>query len=516
MVHSSGRVRLGALATGALVLALSGVACSGPGGDLVAVDPTPAPGTSSSPITADVSDDWQMVTAGVGNGGELWGQGCTSSGPYTVVRASDGARSIKVSAANYRGCSDGLDEISLAFPAGNPEELKIDGRRALLATEAEVWEDDRPDLPRGFVDLLVDADDSLAVRAQSTDVPRAELLEVAALAILDDDHRLAPRFDQLPSGFEVVGSVNATGEQAMEPLFSPGTDLVPGDDRTHTLGWSVGPADGVTPSSPVAGILAVPAGTVSFEALKLAHAIWTTDGSVDPIEIDGRPAVSVGDTVITEAEWGDQLIVTMESNDLAADGPPPTVDELVELAGAVRQADPTTWAGLVEEASGGPGLTANVGRREVARGEVGGVEWLLQTGDGIYTNVVDSCLKTGDGGTACATSEDGASDDDGETLRSAAMGTLGPDELPFALMVVPRSDPAVETRLTTGDRTVSAPFHPVPGSKNKVAVLVAEQGDRFECPDPGPGIGPDAGSDERPSPLVRYDAEGNALGCLGV
>lgn len=200
MVHLSDSVRLRALACGVLVLALIGIACSGQDDDLVAVDQAPVAGTSSSRITAEVPGDWQLVTAGVGNDKESWRQGCTSSGPYTVVKSSDGARSIKVSASNYRGCSDGLDEISLAFPVGNPEELKVDGRRALLATESEVWEDDRPDLPPGFVDLLVDADDSLAVRAQSTNVQRAELLEVASLAILDDDLRVAPHFGHLPKG----------------------------------------------------------------------------------------------------------------------------------------------------------------------------------------------------------------------------------------------------------------------------------------------------------------------------
>ena len=61
--------------------------------------------------------------------------------------------------------------------------------------------------------------------------------------------------------------------------------------------------------------------------------------------------------------------------------------------------------------------------------------------------------------------------------------------------------------------TIATRFHPVVIADSKAAVLIAEPGDRFECPDPGPGQGPGDGP-EPAGPLERYDADGNPLGCL--
>lgn len=514
MVHPQrpGQARL---LVGVLVLALVGVACSGQDDGLVAVEQQPVPGDSSSTITAEVPDDWQLVTAGVGTEEQDAGRSCFTHEPYTVVKTATDGRSIKVSAATLDGCDNGLVDKSLAFGVGDPEELEINGHAALLTPSSEIWEDDRPDLPPDLVDLVVDVDGSSVVRAQSTDATRAELIEVASLAVLNGDPRVAPRFDELPDGFEVVGSVNATGVQALRARLSAGTDLVPGDDRTHTLGWTTGPTGSTPATDPLVSVLAVPAGTINLEAMKLAHPIWSTDGSVELIEVGGRPAARLGRTLVTETEWGDQLIIAADANQNLSDSPPSTPEQLTQVATSVRQAEQGRWRDHVEEASGGPGLTANVGRSEVARGEVEGIEWLLQTSDRTYSFLaVDACLKLSDGDTACATLEDGEPEDDLDGQRSVAMGISGADELPFAILVIPNDDPAVEVRFTTGDTTISAPFHAVSGTANKASVLFAAPGDRFDCPAPGPGIGPESRSVQPPVPLIRYDDTGNPLGCL--
>ena len=521
MAEVDGSRRLIAVVAAA-VLGLFGAACSRSSDRPVAVEDqprtTPAP---SSPISAEVPDDWELVTAGVGTSQQPWGKGTIERPvePYTVVRQSDGDAIVRVGAVGYGGSDEGLASISLALPAGVPDELEVDDRRALLTPPDEIWQDDRADLPEGLVDLVVDVDGSSAVRALSTSATESELIEVASLARLDEDHRVAPYFEELPAGFEVVGSVDATGVQALQATLSPGTDLVPGDDLTHTLGWTVGPADALSPASPVVAVSAVPAGSISREAIDLAMPIWTSEGSVDLTEVDGRPAAEISEGIsrwlIAETAWGDQLVVSNHSA-RTTDAPPPTFELLARIAASVRQARPESWEALAQEAAGGPGLSANVGRTEIARGEANGLEWLLQTGDGVDAYLgsftIDSCLKLNNDGTACVTSAEGTSDDDGRP-RAVAMGTLGPEDLPFAIMVLPSDDPAVELRYVKAGATIATRFHPVVIADSKAAVLIAEPGDRFECPDPGPGQGPGDGP-EPAGPLERYDADGNPLGCL--
>lgn len=497
---------------GALVLGLIAASCSWSNDDPVAVDPQPTPGTSSSQISADVPGDWQLVTAGVGASGQSWGSDTTGSiEPYTVVRRPDDDRTITVGVTGYEGYQGGLQQATLNA-LGKPDELTVDGRRALLSKGSKTWDQD-PDL----VDLVVDLDGSSAVRAQGIDASRDELIGLSTLAIIDaDDHRVAPRFEELPAGFEVVGSVNATGVLAVQASLNPGTDFVPGDDRTHTLGWTVGPPDAASPRQTAVSVSSIPVDTISLDGLALALPGEGRKRRVDPTTVDGRPGLEITETLsgrwvnltlVTDTGWGDQLVVTAEA-DLESGVAPPPFEQLTNVATSVGQADDATWGALVEEASGGPGLTPNVGRAEVARGKAGGIEWLLQTAGGASGELtpanIDECLKLKGGTSACPMNISGSSDGQNGVPLSMGIGELGPDGLRFAIMVVPAADPAVELRYTKDDTTITAPFQPVGGSDAKVSVLVAERGDRLDCPGPG----------DRPGLLERYDADGNPLGCL--
>lgn len=487
--------------------------CWGSDGGLVAVDPQPVPGSESSQVTAEVPDDWQLVTAGVGEWEQSWGSDTSGSDePYTVLKRSEGDQTVTVSATGYEGYQGALAQAALSYP-DNSTELTVDGRRALLSHGSETW-----DQPTDLFDLVVDLDGSSAVRAQGIDASRDELIELATLVIVDDDHRVAPRFEEVPSEFEVVGSVNSSGVLAMRARLSPGTDHVPGDDRTHTLGWTVSPEESPSSDPATVSVSTIPAATISLDAVELTlpSSDLISDRSVDRTEVAGRPGLEVTEiaserwrslTLLTETDWGDQLVVTSRS-DAESDAPTPTVEQLKNVAASVAQADDANWNRLVEEAAGGPGLNPNVGRTEIVRGEAGGIKWLLQTGDGLDGEMtptnIDECLKLDNNTSACPTSSMGAPLGDSGLERILATGEFGPEKLPFAIMVVPNNDPATELRYTKDDTTITAPFHSVGDSNAKVSVLIANQDDRLDCPGPG----------DRPGILQRYDANDNLLGCI--
>lgn len=506
---------------GLLILGLAGAACGGSGDVSVEAPQAQAPGNSSSPITAEVPDDWQLVTAGVGTGYQAWGEDCCgSTEPYTVVKVEGGDRTITVAATGYGEYQGGLAQASSGY-MGDLTELDVDGRTALLSLRSD---NPQPGAPPS--DLVVDVDGDSAIQVMGVGATREQLVELAANATITDDHRVAPQLEPVPEGFEVVGSVHATAVGLLVGSVSPGTENVNGDEATHTLGWTVGPAG---PSDGRATVLlaAVPTNSVSLAALEVDVA--QSAGSGDVTRTADRLSFSIEETapgqggslrrtVVADTPWGDQLIAVANSS-----GPQdqlPTLEQLEEVVASTTEADTDGWAKLIEVANGGPGLNPDAGQSEVVRGEADGIEWLLQTGEpGFSSNTggrigVDECLKLGDGTSACPTSGSASGGGGGLGAVTMATGEFGPNKLAFVGMVVANDDPTASLRLTLPDgSTQRADFHPVPGADTRAAVLVGDQPGQFACDGPGPQV-PVVGDGHSIGSLERLDAKGNSLGCM--
>ena len=518
MVQRGDRQRLRAM-IGVFALGLIGAACGESGPETAVVEQSQAPGTSSSPITAEVPADWQLVTAGVGTGQQTWGEDCCgSTEPYTVVKVEGEDRTITVAATGYGEYQGGLAQASSGY-MGDITELDVDGRTALLSLGSE---DPQPGAPPS--DLVVDVDGDSAIHVMGVGATSEQLVALAANATITDDHRVAPQLEPVPQGFEVVGSVNATAVGLLVGSVSPGTENINGDEATHTLGWTVGPA-GPPGGQATVLLAAVPANSVSLAALEVDVA--QSAGSADVTRTADRLSFSIEETapgqagslsrtVVGDTSWGDQLIAVANSR-----GPKdqlPTLEQLDEVVASTTEADADEWAKLIEDANGGPGLNPDAGQSEVARGEADGIEWLLQTGEPGWISStdgrigVDECLKLGDGTSACPTSGSASGVED-QVAFTMATGEFGPNKLAFVGMVVANDDPTASLRLTLPDgSTQRADFHPVPGADTRAAVLVGDQPGQFRCDGPGPQV-PVAGDGQSIGSLERLDAKGNSLGC---
>lgn len=519
MVHV-GRGRRGAwIVVVALGLIVGGC------GDSVEVE---SPGTSSSPIIAEVPDDWQLVSARERTGRPTWGEDCCgSTEPYTIIQRLDDGRTIKVSATGYAGYQGGLEQASGGY-TGDITEFEVNGQRALLASGGAP----------GLVELVVEVNDTTAIRVAGVDATRDELVETASSAAVGDDHRIAPRMERLPEGFELVGSVHTPAIESLLGDVVVESDVEGNDGRTHDLGWTIGPAN-ETPSQATVSLSALPANTIDLAALALGEDLpfdadgrLDTDGAIvkaERTEVAGRPALVIERlgfewweqrTVITTSAWGDQLIAVGIDNSETQDQLPST-DQLNEVIASAAVTDAETWGELVVEESDGPGLTPDVGQEEVVRGEVGGLEWLLQTGnDGGFSSStiqpfgVDPCIKVSDESGGCPSGASMSPGPAGGGGTAVAVGALGPDKYAFVGVVVSDDDPTVTLRLTRPDgATEVADFRPVPGAATRAAVLVVDEPGQFQCEGAGVGLASDA-SGPTIGRIELLDDGDNSLGCL--
>jgi hypothetical protein len=176
-------------------------------------------------------------------------------------------------------------------------------------------------------------------------------------------------------------------------------------------------------------------------------------------------------------------------------------------------------------------LRPDQGREEIARGMVGEVEWLLQTGplqvagsaidasSGGETDLdemgIDPCLKFSSGHSDCGGSGGGGGG--GGTNFDWIYWTAAPAEAIPPFVVVSTTLDAASVRITTRTDQVTEPFHQVAGKQLWGAVLFVDDPGEADgaCDEGPPGEAPpeDAYADMRVDAL---DAEGNVAGCLGL
>jgi hypothetical protein len=467
--------------------------------------------STSSPFTVGpVPAGYRQVTAGTGTATPLWGEdsGGTDE-PYTVLSPDGTITSpdvVVVSTTGFEGYQGGLGQASAGAEPDGLEQLTVEGEDALYRA---AWTDDRGD---HWADLVAVRGDDLAVRVTSPDATRDELLEVLARTEVPADRTQAPTVPEPPHGLASVGSVDAGAVVALFPSVQPNTDQVPGTSTAHAVGW----VGGEGASDAELAVMTLPAGSVDLDVLPLSERRPWRDLRWSARQVAGRPAMALHEireevdppfvrrAVWVESEWGDMVVVS------ALGTSAPDLDELAAIASSVRPTDRATWDDLVIEATGGPGLHADEGRTELARGTVGDLEWLLQDApirDSGYepgvepddSRVADPCLKLSDRTRACATA---GTDGGVEFVLYTTGGGLG-----FA--VVNTTLEAASVRATTEHSEATAPLVPLPDGRSWATVVFIEAPGHALCRPP---------TAEGPLPTMRLDAldaDGQVVGCLG-
>jgi hypothetical protein len=306
----------------------------------------------------------------------------------------------------------------------------------------------------------------------------------------------------------VVASTTAQLEGALRAYVGLHSDAVPGWPSTRAVAWSRG--ESTVAALTVAG---APNDVTAVPALVASGRLTGT--RVAPIDVDGRSGLSVvmGDrrrAVIARTGWGDVLVVV-------ANGPEPLpTTTLVELAASARPVDEARWDELRVAAEGGPGLHADPGAVELARGTVDGRGWLLQARprvvrwrDGRFRTspVPDECLKLSTFRRACATAGvEGASERVNIPVND---GDLLPDDFPPFVFVVTESD-AARVRVEQGDTVGEAEVHrPRPGQTGGAVVFVDVSIWSTVCDSP-------TSATEHTAEVELLDAAGQRIRCLGA
>ena len=482
------------------------------------VAPTAEPAADSSvshPFTVGtMPDGFAPITAGTGTQVPRWGDdsGGTDE-PFTVFSRDGTATDPEVVVVSITGFEGYQGRLSQAGRGRfeTQEAFSLDGRDAIYHAP---WTDDRGD---HWADLVVASRSDLAVRVTSPEATREELSAWVARVEPPIDHGQPPAVSDPPGGLEVVGSMTADAVVARWPDVQPNTDVVPGTAAAHGAGWRAETAHGTL------SIVTLPGDSVDLAALPLIEllqpayvATWTG------LTISGQPAMAMEAlfpdapgsktrSVWLQARSGDVVVVTARG--LA----PPSPDELAALAASVEPANDDAWNTSVIAATGGPGLHADDGRAELARGTVGDLEWLLQNGpqgggglagEGIDPNSlrgVDPCLKLSNRHRACA-GPSGTIDD------WVAVSYPGEDGVPGSFVVISTTLDAGSVRITTASAVATGPLHEVPGGGLWGAVVFVDDPGPESCQD-DPSRDPAAYSKMR---VEALDEEGNVIACLGL
>jgi hypothetical protein len=521
-----------------LAMALVGVACGsddGGGGSRAATEPNPVPTvgttTASSPfVVEDPPTGYQPVLAGRGDIPQTWSSDSFGDDePVTVlVPPGDhigGMGAMTVSLTGYAGFEGGLDQAVAGYPAAQPEESEIDGRRALYTPPGA-----SPAGPHG-ADLVVAVDEDLAVRVGSGNGSRDELAGVARRVRPQADHLLAPRVPEPPGGFQVIGSVDADVLVTLWASPLPSSDVVPAGERAHTAVWARLDGSGAGTVGPATiAVSTLPGTAVSLGALGPALAI-TPSGRTAKMRdatVRDRPAaiVDAGEerarfrALVTSTPGGDALLV------VASGGKLPEAEDLVAVAASVQSTTAEAWDAFVVAARGGPGLRPDPGAIELERGEAEGIEWLFQarTDDGSLPFlgggdvdpatgesrtagefVIDPCLKLADGQRAClgpGGSEQGFAEAVSVTRVRGPLDDGG--QFPGFHMVM-TTQPALILRITSTDGVREARFHQLPGGERRGAVIVTDLVGPRGC---------DTSVEPVPVTVELLDAAGRSLPCM--
>lgn len=465
-----------------LVLVAVAAAC---GSDGQAPEPEPSSAEAARFTVDAVPDGYELAIAGDGGFSPEWGEDSTGTHePFVALRDDDGM--VVVSVTGFEGYQGGLEQASLGYTRV-AEATDVDGNQAMF-TPAEGA---RP------ADLVVERGDDVAVRARGAGRTEEELAALVR-ATEPSGSRNQPPSVEPPDGFEMVGDVSADVVVAMEATLAPfQSDLVPGPGTASSIGWRDGDRHLVAQVLPRDdnAVAAVSASLLLDRPYGLESATTT--------RVDGRPAtVLEGEVVVlvTTTSWGDLLVVRSSNIPLLEP------DELVSVASSVRRVDKEAWSSLVVEAAGGPGLHADRDGVELARGQEGYVEWLLQAKPGNATPQeatdggpaggwwIDPCLKLAAGPRTCASQGGGGSQAGSYYLSSTepAPGLPG-----FVAIVTATEAASVRVAGATGA------LYRLPGSVPRWGgVIFTEQPDFPRCNVPGEG-------------LELLDAAGTVVGCIG-
>jgi hypothetical protein len=439
--------------------------------------------TASHPFTVGAAPEgYRLLAAGQGTDVQDWGDDSMGTDePFTVLEG-DGGAVMAVSVTGYAGYQSALEQASAGFTVGmpEPEPFELDGDEALYT----------PSKGGRWADLVVARDDDLAVRVTAPGVSRDDLVEVARSVQPSTDPGRAPEVDGPPEPWRVVGSAHIDAVLALQASFDPAHGPTPGPESAHFAAWLAGDGSIVA--------MTVPGSALDLAALRSdLPFFWPPLGvTAEAVEIDGRPGVVLdhggdrpGREVVTVNDAGDVVVVAASGSVM------PAVPDLVDLAGSVRPADEAAWEAFVLEARGTQGPSPDPGAVEIARGQAGGVDWLLQTTDSEAASILtpdavtgrrpDACLVVANGRRACA--HDGYRDVPDTSIATMRAPDPAAPGLPSFMLVVTTVEGA-KLRVPTATGSITADLHPLPDG-GRVAVVFTEEVDTAWCADgtsPGP------------------------------
>jgi hypothetical protein len=476
-------------------------------------DPAPSSererGSPSSPFTvSEIPAGYRPVTAGRGTSLQEWGldSGGTDE-PYVAIRREGRGDEgiVLVSVTGFENQEGGLGQSA----RGNEGEVfTVDGRDAIYTPRS----DELGGSP--WADLVVTTGDDFAVRVTSPQATRGELLDIFE-RVKPRGRDRAPEVD-LPEGWEEVGSVDASAAVATWLHVRRNSDEVPGPAVAHGAGWMNG--------EDRLAIITLPGRSADLDALAKGETLFFWDNpTIELKDVDDRRYLWIEEdresdyadarSIWMEAPWGDLVVVSAVGVEL------PSRAQLLATALSVDRSSEDEWAAFVIEATGGPGLHPDEGRTEIARGEVAGLEWLLQTmpleessldpdNPNLPPNVVDECIKLSNRKRECG----GFSGSAVDWIVTAAVPEEG---IPPYVLLSTTLD-ATSVRVTTNTDEATAPLHQVPGEDLWAAlVFVNGPGNVISCSDRRPLSSFPTDNDYRVMRIEALDAEGAVVGCLG-
>lgn len=494
-----------------------------------ASSPTEQGPVQSSPFRVGaVPKGYDVVTAGVGTQeGPIWGEDCCGTQePFTVLSPDGSAghpESVIVSTTGFAGYEGELGQASEGYTEAGVDDTPVGDREALYFT-GEPSADGTAGEIRS--DLVVQVDDDLGVRVTAPNASRAELVAVFEQVSWSGDHFEPPSVEEPPNGLQVVGSVAPDLEMVAFGAVVPNRDEIPGSPRTHSIGYSNGDLD--------LRVAALPGSVVDVDAAAsfLDSGFRGAGGQVAFDSVRGLPAValtyrsesSLERATISETEHGDVLVISQFSS--TRPGPsgtvptPLTIDDMLALAASVEPVSREAWEEFVIEATGGPGLHADAGSVELARGEVGELEWLLQSigtnadwrvnaGDG---ETADPCLKVSTRKRACAGG--GWTSRDGTAMQTSGSGPGADLEGLPPFMIVTADVAGSTVRVTHDDEVTTGDMAELPGGERSAGVVFVDVGDAMpSCRDEP--LPPEPAEIDTMR-IDVLDADGNVLDCVGL
>ena len=302
----------------------------------------------SAPFTVTaVPAGFERIAAERGRQYNPWGDDSFGTAePFTALarhgRDVSDPKLIVVSATGFLGYEGGLGQAAPGRAGFDRSTIfRVNGRRAIF-TPAQTTTDGR----RVWSDLVVVRQHDLAVRVRTRNATKDQLLNVLQ-RVEPLGKTMAPNVPDPPSGYEVVGSVDA-GVTAGLNLDVPEWDLTndayrtgPGNPVVHRMKWSTTDRGGMT-------VTTFPAGLGSLDAIPGYAAFRLGDGHTTsrPVTVAGRRGVTLEIrytsgwkqmAVFTQTRWGN-LVMVMAWGDST-----PSVHELVAMAASVAPTAEAEW-----------------------------------------------------------------------------------------------------------------------------------------------------------------------------